>query len=185
VLHGDVDWTWLWIERASWIVTIVGLFLGLGTLVLLLREQRRIARELGRRPFVKLGLVIPGHKLVPQEFEVSHTFVQGASGQARLQFGFGVANEGDRTAHQLHHELIFPASIAQAWSMDGHSFTDGSGYTHVSWDPVDLHPRSGLTHYAFLSLRPNIWQVSIQASATYQDSPRVASDLDIMLQRIA
>jgi hypothetical protein len=182
VLMADV---WQWIERTTWLVTIAGVVVAIGTLWLLLQEQRRIGRELGRRPRIKLGIVVPGRALVPKNLEMTYTILQGRLGDPRHQIGFGLANEGERTAFGLYHELIFPASVAEAISIDGRGFADGSGLIHLLWGPDDLHPRSGLTHYAFLVVRPNIARIAIQAIATYQDSPRVEAELEIVLQRIA
>lgn len=176
---------WQWIERAAWLVTIGGVVVAIGTLWLLLQEQRRIGRELGRRSRIGLGIVVPGRALVPRNLALTHTILQGSFGDPRHQVGFGLANEGERTAFGLYHELIFPASVAEAISMDGRGFADGSGLVHLLWGPDDLHPRSGLTHYAFLVLRPNIARITVQAIATYQDSPRVEVELEIVLQRIA
>jgi hypothetical protein len=176
---------WQWVERATWIVTIAGVVVAIGTLWLLLQEQRRIGRELGRRPRIKIGLVVAGRPLVPKNLEVTHRILQTRLGDPRHQIGFGLANEGERTAFSLYHELIFPASVAEAFSMDGRGFADGSGLFHLLWGPDDLHPRSGLTHYAFLVVGPNIARIAVQAIATYQDSPRVEAELEIVLERIA
>jgi hypothetical protein len=182
-LNGNGTAIWQWIERTSWLVTIAGVFVLLGTLWLLLQEQRRIATEISRRPRIKLGLVIPGHP--PENMEPSQTFLHQASTEPQLEIRFGVLNEGERTAVGLLHELIFPASVAEASSPDGRGFADGSGLVHLSWNSEDLHPRSGITHYAFVVLRPNIARVVVRATATFHDSAKVETEIEVVLQRVA
>jgi len=182
-INADGNAIWQWIERTSWLVTIAGVFVLLGTLWLLLQEQRRIATEISRHPRIKLGLVIPGRP--PENLELSQTFLQRAATEARLEIRFGVVNEGERTAVGLLHELIFPASVAEASSPDGRGFADGSGLVHLSWNSEDLHPRSGITHYAFVVLRPNIARVVVRASATFHDAAKVETEIEVILERVA
>jgi hypothetical protein len=182
-LNANDKAVWQWIERIAWLLTIAGLGVAVGTLWLLLQEQRRIATEIGRRPRIKLGLVIPGHP--PENLELSQTFLHAAATEPRLEIRFGVVNEGERTAVGLLHELIFPASVAEASSPDGRGFIDGSGLVHLSWNSDDIHPRSGITHYAFVVLRPNIARIVVQASATFHDSAKVEREIAVILQRVA
>ncbi len=175
---------WQWVERATWIVTMIGVVAAIFTLLLLLNEQRRIATELSRRPRIRLGLVIPGSALHPRNFGSTRTIFRGDLRDQPHRVGFGLANEGERTAFGLIHELVFPASVQAIESWDGRGYDDASGSHHLQWGPEDLHPRSGMTHYAYLMVNERIARIPVRTIATFQDSPKIEVEIEIVLERI-
>ena len=179
----SIDW-WQWVERTTWLVTMAGVVVAILTLWLIWKEQRRIGNELSRRPRIRLGFVIPDRVLHPRNFAVRRILFRRAEGDAQHRVGFGLANEGERTAFGLIHELVFPASVESVESWDGRGYDDASGFHHLLWGPDDLHPRSGMTHYAYVMVRPNIARVPVKSIATFQDSPKIENEIEIVLQRL-
>ncbi len=176
---------WLWVERITWIVTIAGVVATVSTLVLLLFQQRRVAEELSRRPRIRLGFVIPNRTLDPKNFAERRVIYRRALVDGPHRIGFGIANEGERTAFGLIHELIFPASVEAIQSWDGRGYDDSAGSHHLQWGPDDLHPRSGVTHYAYLTIEPKIQQIQVTTIATFRDAPRVEAKIELALERIS
>jgi len=170
---------WWWAERLSWIVTILtvaGLGAAIVQLGLVLAEQRRIAAQLTAAPKIKTGFMtpdaIPHPNAIVEQSTVPVPWSSDDWFSAPIVLGFGVANEGTRTAVGLYHEITFRADVddVKCIEQDGQYFSDRVGMHHVVWQPENLHPRGGVTHYVQMRLSKNVTRIDLRSVASYQDS---------------
>jgi hypothetical protein len=173
---------WLAVERASWVVTIVALVAGLVQVFLVLRELRKKAQ-------IKMGLIMPDVARRPENFSTQRTVVapwpaSGASESDPIKIPFGIANTGDRTAENLYHELVFPSNVYRIRTAEAEAgmSRDGSGQVHIVWGPDSLHPRSGLTHYVFLTVPQETTDATVESTAVFRDSTVLKTTLKLEFQ---
>lgn len=172
---------WQSIERASWVVTILALIIGLFQITLVLRELRKKAK-------IKMGLIVPDKARRPENLTAERTIAApwsvGSWQSRRIKIAFGIANSGKRTAEDLYHELVFPSTIftVHAAEGEGDAYRDASGQVHIVWGPDNLHPRSGLTHYVFLYVPQEITDASVLSKAVFRDSSLLESNLNLEFQ---
>src|SRR5207302_1867063 len=103
--------TWQGVERASWVIAITLLPLGLAQLWLVWQEQRRIVRELTRKPDLQVGFFGIGGKLEDVAYVVTQWDANTKrSGQIELKIHSH--NVGTRSAHDGLVNLIFPAETS-------------------------------------------------------------------------
>lgn len=181
---------WTALERASWVITalgVLGLVAALVQLGLVYREQRRIATQLTAAPKISMGFMKPG--LTPSDAAIvqSHTipvrWSPDESMSEHVVLGFGIANTGDRTAGHLYHEVTFRASVADVFCdpRDGDYYSDDAGIHHVIWHPEELHPKAGVTHYFRLKIDSDVTQLQINSLASFHDSPWVRATITLDL----
>jgi len=173
---------WQFVEHASWLVVIAAGIVGVIQIGLVLRELRKKAN-------IKVGLIMPDGVRKPENFSAHRTIAapwpaSGARQSDRIKIPFGIANSGDRSAVNLYHELVFPAAIYSVTAAEGEGDVsrDGMGQVHIVWGPVDLHPRSGLTHYVFLHVPQDTTDATVESTAVFKDSTVLKTTLKLDFQ---
>jgi hypothetical protein len=141
---------WGWVERISWAVAIPGLPTGLIGLWFVWREQRRIAKDLARRPKLQVGFLSaerkgPGNPIIPVEtIEVEPTWRPGHEKSEPVTVNIACYNGGDRSAR----DVLFNIQVQAGFEMIA---TKPSQEEHVGVNPVTgLH----MWHYIEAAIHP-------------------------------
>jgi len=104
---------WAWVERVSWVATLVGLPFVLIPVYLLWRDQRRLARELTRRPVIEFGFIpddsVEPPRPLPREMTVSPRWTPGTTVSEQVDVMLAARNVGSRTARELIFNVWVPA----------------------------------------------------------------------------
>jgi hypothetical protein len=172
---------WQFVERASWVVVILAGILGVIQIALVLRELRKRAK-------IKMGLLLPNADRKPENLASERTIAApwpvGGWQSDQIKIPFGIANNGDRSAEDLYHELVFPSSIYSVSGAEGEGAIsrDESGQIHIVWGPDHLHPRSGLTHYVFLNVPEATTDATVASKAVFKDSTLLEIKLKLDFQ---
>jgi hypothetical protein len=132
---------WQGIERASWVIAITLLPLGLVQLWFVWREQKRIVQELSRKPDLRVGFFTPSGKLEDTVYVVTQ-WDANTKRSLPIELRISSHNVGTRSAHDALVTLTFPKD-AQILSTECNipaRLDDASGGWRV-WDKQpDVHP---------------------------------------------
>ena len=113
-----VDW-WQVVERVSWVVVIpasvIGVPLAYIQLVLLRRDQKRIADDLARRPELEVGFLPvkkEGTRMVPAKtISIKPRWRLGHEKSEPVMFHIACCNNGERTAR----DVLYNISVQQGF----------------------------------------------------------------------
>lgn len=136
-------------------------------------------------PRISMGFLLPGFPRHPQSFvsqaDVPVLWSAGEFMSEPVVLRFGVANEGDRTATGLSHEVACAGEVSDVvWDeRDADYYCDETGLHHVLWNEANLHPREGLTHYVQIRVSKLASRLAVRSRAGYQDSRWVESRIEL------
>jgi hypothetical protein len=105
---------WKWVERASWVIALVLFPAAIYQLVVLQRDQRRLADELTKHPDVRVGLrtQIPGSlPRTDPNLTVSAHWQPNSNMSDVVKVPFSAVNMGTLTAHNVLINLVFPKPV--------------------------------------------------------------------------
>lgn len=109
---------WVWVERASWVIALVLFPAAIYQLVVLQRDQRRLADELTRKPDVRVGrrTLQPGAPPgtppgIESEFKVAAHWETGSTMSEVVKVPVEAVNVGSRTAHNVLVNVVFPRQV--------------------------------------------------------------------------
>ena len=190
------DAFWTWVERISWWTAIVGfpvgiagLFLAYWQLILLRRDQRRIADELAKAPRLEVGFDTaepPEVRTQVEDEELVVTVrqpnlvdtidvepVPGGDDTVTIDVRVETHNAGDRTAHNLlWNYSLLPLGVEAATAGTkwlGRRDTDGPFRLITTSDR--LHPDVVEPHGMRLQIPTGIPKVFIHYSARCDELP--------------
>ncbi len=110
---------WGWVERVSWLIAILAFVVGLPfaiyQLIVLRREQKRIADDLDRRPKLEIGF-FPirnenGRNIPSSSLEVKPVWVEGRDLSTPIIFQIACCNNGNRTAREVLYNISVEAGF--------------------------------------------------------------------------
>ena len=134
---------WGWVERISWAVTIPGLPIAITGLLFIWLEQRRIARDLGRRPQLQVGFLpaktrAPGEPIIPVEtIEIKPAWNPGQEKSDPVTIDIACYNGGNRAAR----DVLYNIQVQRGFEMIA---TKPSQEEHVAVNPAT---RLHMWHY--------------------------------------
>jgi hypothetical protein len=124
---------WKWVERASWVIALVLFPAAIYQLVVLQRDQRRLADQLIKKPDVQVGRrILPPNSppgTIPQielQFVVAPHWQDGAAFSDVVKIPVEAVNVGNRTAHNILVNLVFPKHV---------QFVQGAAAVEVREEP--------------------------------------------------
>ena len=179
-LQGNGGAIWQGVERASWVIAITLLPLGLVQLWFVWQEQRRIVRELTRKPDLRVGFMSSGGKLE----DVSYVVTQwdgNTHRSAPIELKIWSRNIGTRSAHDALVTLIFPKDVAISQTKSAFlTLPDISGGWRV-WDKQpDVHPDVYTDHTLTLTVNDSLMDgFAIVTTASMDDYPTVKGALAV------
>ena len=113
VVYGGLSGGWLFIEHFSWVVIIVSLPVGVYQLVLLQREQVRIANEVSRRPILMNGFTLKTDRTdVVREIHIAPQWPAGGGVSKPFSVKWLTFNGGTRTAREVLINWHLPENLA-------------------------------------------------------------------------
>jgi hypothetical protein len=162
-------WVWVWFERLSWFVALAGFPLLLYQVRVLLREQRRLADELGMRPEIAFGFLPderllgeilrrasePGRPQLPKEYTVAPQWPTGQSVSTPVSVTFVAVNVGARTARNVRFNL---------------QFGSGDGAERKIAPTRDIHPRNVQPFTIEIPVPTGLTKLPILATASMDDT---------------
>lgn len=123
---------WTWVERASWVIALVLFPAAIYQLVVLQREQRRLADELTKQPDVRIGVrakVPLSEPVIELQFKVPVHWQANADMSDVVKLPLSAANVGQRTAYNVLINLVFPKQVQLVPGQFGaHQVRDESEY---------------------------------------------------------
>lgn len=143
---------WMWIERFSWVATLVGLPIAAIALGISAWQEKRVADEVSRRAVLTIGLTegeIVDGRLVKQPAThgtLDVTFSPGQPISDDAYVDIWAYNEGDRSARSPVWNFIFPSDIGIYVLEDGPMQLSprGDGSQSVAATvPRFIHPADG------------------------------------------
>jgi hypothetical protein len=109
---------WKWVERASWVIALVLFPAAIYQLVVLQRDQRRLADQLTKKPDVRVGRrILPPNSVpgtIPRielQFVVAPQWQEGAALSDVVKIPVEAVNVGNRTAHNVLVNIVFPKLV--------------------------------------------------------------------------
>jgi len=105
---------WVWVERASWVIALILFPAAIYQLVVLQREQRRLADELTKQPDVRVGVRAPepqAEPVIEAEFKVPMHWQADAPMSDLVTLPLSASNVGKRSAHNVLVNLVFPQQV--------------------------------------------------------------------------
>jgi hypothetical protein len=105
---------WKWVDRASWVIALVLFPAAIYQLIVLQRDQRRLAEELTKHPDVQVGLriPIPGAKAgIQPNLKIPVKWQPDANTSDVVRVPLSAVNVGARTAHNVLINLIIPRQV--------------------------------------------------------------------------
>jgi hypothetical protein len=186
---------WDWIERTSWLVAVIGLPLGLIQLAFVLREQRRITRELARQPQLDLGFhpvqEVSGKRLLSKETKIKVTWNPNEQYSNPTQVEFHCQNLGERSARNVLFNFVLPIEFAH---LTGYDIGKQSGALPIinvtvsadqrpvivaRWDQI--HPRDSARIGVIINI-PRVSEATIEAEASMDDRASVVENLRVVFE---
>jgi hypothetical protein len=182
-----IDW-WRVSERGSWLAVILATVFGLIQLNLLRKDQKRIAKDLARRPKLELGFfpvesIGNANKPSPR-VTIKPTWKTGQEVSDPVTITFACCNNGDRTAR----ELLYNISVQEGFKMTSHSGSVGrvvrspmTGLNMWVYDQPYIHPQDISSFdgpFEILRGRSQV-QFRLEVSSDYGSQ---GSDLTILIE---
>ena len=166
--------TWAWIERVSWLATLVGLPFVLIPVYFLWREQRRVRLELTRHPAIQFGFLPDSGgeppRPLPTELMISPHWTPGHDVSELLPLLLAARNVGKRTARDLVFNVWVPPPPGQPASENREEI------------PVPpLNPGAIQPFTKKVSFRTGQTELRLMATATMTDSEEQRFELRIIV----
>lgn len=114
-----ISWTlgwdlWVWVDRASWVIALVLFPAAIYQLIVLQRDQKRIADELTKQPDVRVGLRTqePGQlPAIESDFKIAAIWQAGSPLSDVVTIPLSAVNVGSATAYDVLINVLFPNSV--------------------------------------------------------------------------
>jgi hypothetical protein len=105
---------WVWVDRASWVIALVLFPAAIYQLIVLQRDQRRIADELTKQPDVRVGLRTQEPAELPAiepDFKIAAIWQAGSPLSDVVTIPLSAVNVGSATAYDVLINVLFPTSV--------------------------------------------------------------------------
>jgi len=105
---------WVWVDRASWVIALVLFPAAIYQLIVLQRDQQRLADELTKQPDVRVGLRTqePGElPSIEPDFKISVIWQTGSPLSDVVKIPLAAVNVGSATAYDVLINVLFPNSV--------------------------------------------------------------------------
>jgi hypothetical protein len=167
---------WRWAERVSWIVTTLGVAVGVMQLGFILHQQRKIAADTARRPDLFVGFMLGADTARPQgslttETTIRPTFAPEATYSEPIELEMRSYNQGRRTAHHVLLNFTFSDQIRLAPQAIGASLRNVLGSLVVERREAHHHPNQQTQHVIPIQIPTNTPVIEIFVTVTYDDYP--------------
>jgi hypothetical protein len=105
---------WIWVERASWVIALVLFPAAIYQLVVLQRDQRRLADELTKKPDVRVGLRTQepgGPPGIDPNLKIAVHWQPDTPMSDVVKLPLSAVNVGSLTAHNVLVNVTFPKQV--------------------------------------------------------------------------
>lgn len=184
----QVSTAWSWVERASWIVAIVGFPVALGVGIF---QLGAIRRELTRRPDLRPAFGDPAGEFVTTT-EITVEFRPRQTLSEPYELRVASFNYGARTANRLLFNYLFPQVIQPATPLglphaDGRGSTgrDPDGKLNFTRQHHYLHPQSATADGLLIRIPAKVNGFDLLVAISMDDTPHKVTRLHANVRRVS
>ena len=173
---------WRWIERATWILALILFPVAIYQLILLRRDQERIAAEVESGPHLRIAFDFPRGE--PElELHVAPHWEEGEHNSRPEAIDLTWHNDGNRTAHNVMINLVFPTVLVQpqATLFAYRAAPDGRPFTHERVEAIN--PGDYSTMRFPICFPRDVEEIGLLVTTSANDRPDWTQDLTIKIDQ--